>query len=144
MKSLNYPNVAIDNMLYTLCVRQEYGYCAIDWFESATTSPDAFDLDADIAPALIQGSTGTGSDVYITIPGSQFANYGGGALSDDDNTIADTTGGVVRAEGHPFRVMVNTKGADQATTTNVIPGFNLVYNQVPCSQQSKNQQRAGV
>ena len=60
----------IADMLYTICVRQEAGYCGIEWTQSATTAPDPFTLDAAIAPNLALGGTATASDAYLLIPGS--------------------------------------------------------------------------
>ena len=44
VSSLNYPNVLLDDVAYTICIRREAGMCAINWSEAATTT-DAFDLD---------------------------------------------------------------------------------------------------
>ena len=68
--SLNYPTTALTDITYTICVRREYGYCGIEWSESAITTPDPFDLNIDgSSDALVGGATATASDVYITIPG---------------------------------------------------------------------------
>ena len=70
ISSLNYPTTALTDIAYTICVRREYGFCGIEWAESAISSPDAFDLDAGAAAdALVAGAVATASDVYITIPG---------------------------------------------------------------------------
>ena len=58
VKSFNYPNVMIAGSIYTMCVRQESGYCGIEWSAAATTI-DSFQLtdisavDPAIAPAAI-------------------------------------------------------------------------------------------
>ena len=39
-------------MAYTVCVRREVGMCGISWRESDTTSPDPFDLDADLTAGV--------------------------------------------------------------------------------------------
>ena len=36
----------LTDQLYTICVRQEHGYCGIEWMQDATNSPDSFELDA--------------------------------------------------------------------------------------------------
>ena len=80
---------------------------------------------------LALGTTATGSEAYLGIPGSVNQNYGGTHLSEDSNTIAanqDTTSGSIQANGMPFQVVVNTYGAAAG-----VLGFNLVYNHVPCS-----------
>ena len=38
---------------YTACIRTEKGYCAIQWKESSTTSPDPFGILGTTAPAPI-------------------------------------------------------------------------------------------
>ena len=68
---MNYPTTALTDLLYTICVRRDYGYCGIEWSESAITSPDPFDLNAGTeANALVGGSTASASDVYLSIPGN--------------------------------------------------------------------------
>ena len=75
IKSLNYPTTALTDILYTICVRREYGYCGIEWSESAITSPDPFDLNSGTeANALVGGSTASASDVYLSIPGNYLKN----------------------------------------------------------------------
>ena len=71
IKSLNYPTTALTDLLYTICVRRDYGYCGIEWSESAITSPDPFDLNSGTeANALVGGSTASASAVYLSIPGN--------------------------------------------------------------------------
>jgi len=130
IESFNYATVMLTDTLYTICVRQEEGYCGIEWSEAATTSPDPFDLGTGTV-GLALGTTATGSEAYIGIPGSVNQNYGGTHLSEDTTTTAadqDTTSGSIQANGMPFQVVVNTYGAAAG-----VLGFNLVYNQVPCS-----------
>ena len=75
IKSLNFPTTSLTDLLYTICVRREYGYCGIEWSESAITSPDPFDLDTGTeANALVGGSTASASDVYLSIPGNYLKN----------------------------------------------------------------------
>ena len=76
IKSLNFPTTSLTDLLYTICVRREYGYCGIEWSESAITSPDPFDLNAGTeANALVGGSTASASDVYLSIPGIIYLKY---------------------------------------------------------------------
>ena len=53
VQSLNYPTVALDDVDYTICVRQESGYCGIQWTpaystSTAAASPDPFQLGTGI------------------------------------------------------------------------------------------------
>ena len=48
VQSLNYPNVALDDVVYTACVRRESGFCGIQWSEAASPSPDSFILDGTL------------------------------------------------------------------------------------------------
>jgi len=131
ISSLNYPTTALV-LTYTICVRREYGYCGIEWSESAITSPDPFDLNTGaVADALVGGVDASASAVYLSIPGSANSLYGGLAFSDDNSAIAaniDETSSSVQAYGMPFTLGVNSYGVADAA----VMGFNLVYNQIPC------------
>ena len=109
--------------------------CGIQWSESATTSPDPFDLnDGATADALVGGTTASASDTYLSIPGSVNGLYGGLAFSDDAQAIAaniDETSSSIQAFGMPFSITVNAYGTI-ATAISGALGFNLVYNQIPC------------
>ena len=133
--SLNYPTTILAGVTYDLCVRREHGYCGIQWSESATTSPDPFDLnDGSTADALVGGTTASASDTYLAIPGSVNGLYGGLAFSDDAQSIAaniDETSSSIQAFGMPFSITVNSYGTISTAISGAL-GFNLVYNQVPC------------
>ena len=154
ISSLNYPTTALTDIAYTICVRREYGFCGIEWSESAISSPDAFDLDAGAAAdALVAGAVATASDVYITIPGQLVKKmmvicqhnltrhwfisgslngvYGGLAFSDGTSATAaniDESSSSVQAFGMPFTLGVNTYDVANAE----VMGFNLIYNQIAC------------
>merc|ERR1711976_286938 len=130
-QSFNYPSPLVDGLMYSICVRQETGFCAIEWSAAATTI-DSFHLSTIAAPTvgLALGATASGA-AYIHIPGSDNGNYAGGHLSDDGTTTAanqESTDGVVQGSGQLFHVEVNSHDVDADTV-----GFNLVWNQVPCS-----------
>ena len=134
--SLNYPTTILTGVTYDICIRREYGMCGIQWSESATTSPDPFDLNAGAdAIALVGGSTASASNAYLSIPGSVNGLYGGLAFSDDAHATAaniDTTSSSIQAFGMPFSITVNAYAATITTTISGAMGFNLVYNQIPC------------
>jgi len=130
VKSLNYPTVMISLIEYTACVRTELGMCGIQWAPTTTTSPNPFQLDDAIAPALPGESNAVTSEAYIIIPHSTHTYYGGSALSDDGTTIAaslDTANGAVTAGQGPFELTF----VSRATSAGV--GFNLSYKQLPCN-----------
>ena len=74
----------------------------------------------------------TAGDAYITIPGTYSGIYGGGTFSDVVGPAAATTSSTVQSYGVPYRINVNTKGVDAATTL----GFDLIFNQLPCGSLS--------
>merc|ERR1711963_804962 len=133
LKSFNYPTVIIDEVIYTLCVRQEVGYCGIKWSAAATTSPTPFDIAHTISNPIISSIPAT--TAYIQIPGSDFLNYSGNGLSNDAEfataTLLDSTGSSVEASGQLFNVLVSTATNNCAIASDCV-GFNLVWNQVPC------------
>jgi len=130
VKSLNYPTVALDDVVYTVCVRREAGFCGIQWSEAASPSPDSFILDGTLTVGESLNTLSSGA--YINIPGSGFTSYGGLALVDDFQAIAadkDTTAGAaVTTTGATF-----TLGFTTVTAASAITGFDLVYQQVPCA-----------
>ena len=77
-------------MKYTNCIRTEAGYCAVQWKESSTTSPDPFEFGvqppgAVWANAAAGGAAGTICNQYILIPN----------LSPDGTTKIPATPGVL-------------------------------------------------
>ena len=42
----------LDNTQYSICVRQETGYCGIEWSAADTTTPDSFDLTSDLTTGV--------------------------------------------------------------------------------------------
>ena len=140
ISSLNYPTTMLTDILYTICVRQEDGYCGIEWKQADTTT-DSFELDdATTQNALVGGANASAGDAYISIPGAMHDLYSGNSLADeipvaedtstnpDTPATQETTGGTIQAWGMPFTLSVNTYNVDDDD----VPGFNLVYNQLPC------------
>ena len=64
----------IQSLRYTNCIRTEAGYCAIQWKESSTTSPDPFEFGVS-PPAAVWttaaagGASTTLCEQYVLIPG---------------------------------------------------------------------------
>ena len=129
VQSLNWPTVALEFLDYSICVRQEAGYCAIQWTPSVSTSPDSFEVGTGTKG--VAGDANTADDVaLIFIPGSMHISYAGSNLSEDDDTIAgnqDTTNAAVLAVGMPFILHFSVPGGVAAST-----GFSLDWRQVPC------------
>ena len=121
----------LTDILYTICVRTEAGYCGIEWKQADTTT-DSFELDDGTAQiALVGGSTASAGDAYISIPGAMHDLYGGNTLTDElGNT--ETESGTVQAYGMPFTLAVNSYNVDDDD----VPGFNLVWNQLPCGSHT--------
>ena len=123
----------LSNQWYSVCFRQELGYCSVD-FREASAANDAFSIDTGITTG--SEITCTAADGYISIPNDYSTTSNmrcGGNLNAED---ANTTPGVYsHARTTPFIMQVftllNTDDAaatDDATGT----GFALDYSQVPC------------
>ena len=129
VQSLNYPTVMIQYTKYMICVRQELGYCGIQWSPAANTSPDPFQVGDDTADAFADGDA-DGEDAFIEILGSMNVFYSGEHLGDDSTVIAanrDEVSGSVLAVGMPFTLLATAVIADSTSL-----GFDLVWRQVPC------------
>ena len=67
MNSYNFAgSQLLQGQTYVNCIRTEKGYCAIQWKQSSTTSPDPFQVGA--SPTTAVGSSGSTCAVYIYIP----------------------------------------------------------------------------
>merc|ERR1711915_381679 len=127
----------LKSQYYTNCIRTEAGYCAIQWKESSTTSPDPFDVGTGTS------IDATGCDEFIFIPnlspdgirensfapvaaafqgevcGSNFGLEGMGTISS-----------ALVTRQQPFILGVYT--SPTSTLTAPTTGFNLDYTQLPC------------
>ena len=129
VQSLNWPTVALDHLDYSICIRQESGYCAIQWNPSVSTSPDSFELGTGTKG--VAGSVNASPAMaHLIIHGSMHIAYGGSNLSEDSTAIAasqDSTDAAVLAVGMPFMLHFSVPTGVAAST-----GFSLVWRQVPC------------
>ena len=70
VKSYNFQGSQfLKGQIYNNCIRTEKGYCAIQWKESSTTSPDPFAIGAD--PTALINSDGcdpSANGAFIIIP----------------------------------------------------------------------------
>merc|ERR1712165_216231 len=150
VKSYNYAGAQLlAGQRYNNCIRTEKGYCAIQWKESSTTSPDPFGVGA--APTTAIGANGATpaflcDTAYIAIPnlspdgvlpipvpigssqafqsqqcGTNFGIEGLGAIS-----------AVLASRQQPFVLGVYTVAPGTAVSPAATTGFNLDYTQMPC------------
>jgi len=150
VKSYNFAGGQIlAGQRYNNCIRTEKGYCAIQWKESSTTSPDPFSLDS----ITVAGANGQPpapaflcDTAYIAIPnlspdgvlpipvpigssqafqsqqcGTNFGIEGLGAIS-----------AVLASRQQPFVLGVYTVAPGTAVSPAATTGFNLDYTQMPC------------
>ena len=69
VKSYNFGGgQLIQSLTYQNCIRTEAGYCAIQWKESSTTSPDPFQIGT-LATTGANGAAGTVCGQFVYIPG---------------------------------------------------------------------------
>ncbi|XP_059078528.1 uncharacterized protein LOC131876992 [Tigriopus californicus] len=136
--SYNFPGgqILVDQ-LYTNCIRQNEGFCSVQYAESPITTPDPFELTADM-----KVRTDCGQVNQISIPSSVLVKQGANA---DEFRFAPSErcgsvfGALPRTEipstltsarGLPFVVNVRTRPASVAD--NDFSGFSLDYSQIPC------------
>merc|ERR1711879_48765 len=125
--------VQLQNIQYTICIRQELGFCGIEYRTQDGTSPDTFALSDDATPTQKNGGAiATGEAMgYFAIPGiSGLDLFSGTVFVSTDSTIAQTVNGVVLATGMPFTIEVFNSNNAQTSAS----GFNLIYAQKSCGQ----------
>jgi len=124
--------ILIRNLLYSVCIRAEKGFCGLNVAETRTaTLPDSFNLQTAtvvVAPAVVPAGVGMAAcaaaapDEFVGIGGNIFC---GALLAATDS---DATAGVITLNSLPFRITV---AADEGVRL-VGTGFDLTYRQVPC------------
>merc|ERR1712032_1242135 len=66
VKSYNFAGSQfLQSQIYNNCIRTEKGYCAIQWKESSTTSPDPFDVGTTLTAIESDGCDGLAGFVLI-------------------------------------------------------------------------------
>ena len=123
VQTFNFPGqLALENQQYSSCIRQEDGYCGIQWSptQGLPAGQDNFGLSLTAAAIAVNGN----ALPNVGIPGSRFENYGGGVLA----TAADTSDGTVIASGDRFMLNFYSTAGD----ADVI-GYDLTWQQIPCS-----------
>jgi len=135
----------LSSQYYTNCIRTEAGYCAIQWKQSTTTSPDPFGI-LGTAPSSTVAHAGHSSPTptlctngFIFIPDlsmdglaaipvplglASFQSEMCGAVF---GVEGQSTSAVLISRKQPFVLGVYTDSTDEPGT-----GFNLDYTQLPC------------
>jgi len=143
VKSYNFGGgQLLQSQIYTNCIRTEAGYCAIQWKESSTTSPDPFGVGASPTTQIeSNGCDASAAGAFILIPnlspdgiqklpvpvgaqGYQSQQCGSNFGIEGMGTIAQPL--VTRQQ--PFILGVYSDTTAQPSLT----GFNLDYTQLPC------------
>jgi len=118
--------ILIRNLLYSVCIRAEKGFCSLNVAQTRNAmTPDSFLLQpVPAAGAADTAGVGMGScaNEFVGIGGNIFC---GPLLA---ATNADTTAGVITVNSLPFRITVATDNGARVANT----GLDLTYRQVPC------------
>merc|ERR1712079_648100 len=148
VKSYNFGGgQLLQSQIYTNCIRTEAGYCAIQWKESSTTSPDPFGVGASPTTAIgANGATPTACLTgYVNIPalspdGIQKIPTPPGSAQAYQSQVCGVNFGIegmgtissaLVSRSQPFVLGVYTIAPGTDLTT-AATGFNLDYTQLPC------------
>eukprot|EP00095_Tigriopus_kingsejongensis_P002473 maker-scaffold326_size205590-snap-gene-0.16 protein:Tk02473 transcript:maker-scaffold326_size205590-snap-gene-0.16-mRNA-1 annotation:"hypothetical protein D910_04166" len=131
----------LENQHYGNCIRQEKGYCQVQYAESAITTPDPFQLstggsvkdDCQQKNHVTIPST-TNEVLSITLPRAEEISRVpsmrcGQVFGSQPGT--DVPGALTSQENTPFVVNVRTIPGDN-NALDTFTGFSLDYTQVPC------------
>jgi len=144
VKNYNFGTQLLQSQNYNNCIRQETGYCRIQWQQNSATSPDTFQLDAIANTAATTALVGQAACpiAYVKIPDSSFDGItpldtglspGNAFLSTFCGFTLGTTASIatmsMTSARTPFNLGVWTAAA--ALTTGQT-GFSLDYTQLPC------------
>jgi len=141
VQNYNFGNQLLQSQIYDNCIRQEKGYCQIEWQQNAATSPDTFQLDTAAGIALAPAADecpfsyvlipdGSDNGVTALTPLSPFGfqtEWCGGVLGASGTTLASS----ITSAKQPFRLGVFTQGSDLGSSSSN-NGFSLDYTQLPC------------
>merc|ERR1712141_369140 len=132
----------LTSQYYTNCIRTEAGYCAIQWKQSSTTSPDPFGFI--ITTSTTAGAGGSSTTLctsgFVAIPdlsmdGITAINVPLGVSAFQSEVCGSvfgvegqTTSAALISRKQPFILGVYT----DTTTAQPGTGFNLDYTQIPC------------
>eukprot|EP00094_Tigriopus_californicus_P013720 TCALIF_13276-PB protein Name:"Protein of unknown function" AED:0.26 eAED:0.26 QI:24/0.8/0.66/1/0.4/0.5/6/0/195 len=125
-QSYNFQGMVInDDQNYLTCIRQERGYCSIQY------SANTFNLLGDTAATPeANAETIACPDTVVFIPNLVNSMHCGSKFSTID---ADTISGVVTSQTTPFQVLTIFKDAfGTLTDTMATVGYDLQFTQQPC------------
>jgi len=133
----------LKSQYYTNCIRTEAGYCAIQWKQSSTTSPDPFGFI--ITTSTTAGAGGSSTTLctsgFVAIPdlsmdGITAINVPLGVSAFQSEVCGSvfgvegqSTSAALISRKQPFILGVYT---DTTTAQTSSTGFNLDYTQLPC------------
>jgi len=118
----------IQSMSYTACIKRMPGMCGVEWAVTQGSSTDAFEVSTESPEtAKTGGTTATGENAYIALPGSDDDYYSGDHFA-YSYTIAQASDSTIIASGQRFLLEVYAKASDQGV------GFSLDYLQVGCNK----------
>merc|ERR1711936_524985 len=147
VKNYNYAGAQLlQGQDYNTCIRQEEGYCRIQWQQNVVATPDSFQMDTAVGTAAATAFTTTGPAAcvlaYVTIPDGSSdgltplatgispiafqSTYCGLVLGVGTSTVAQA----ITSARTPFTLGVWAQGAQNAGPANF--GFSLDYSQLPC------------
>merc|ERR1712113_185271 len=133
----------LKSQYYTNCIRTEAGYCAIQWKQSSTTSPDPFGFI--ITTSTTAGAGGSSTTLctsgFVAIPdlsmdGITAINVPLGVSAFQSEVCGSvfgvegqSTSAALISRKQPFILGVYTDTTSAQTSST---GFNLDYTQLPC------------
>eukprot|EP00096_Caligus_rogercresseyi_P003219 TRINITY_DN1591_c0_g1_i1.p1 TRINITY_DN1591_c0_g1~~TRINITY_DN1591_c0_g1_i1.p1 ORF type:complete len:354 (-),score=-14.50 TRINITY_DN1591_c0_g1_i1:207-1268(-) len=120
VKSYNF-GVLLASTAYDNCIRNEIGFCSIQYTESASDTPDPFKVGNDAAGRTDGANC---ADGRVIISGAESSVVCGNFLTQVDSSMSSSQ---VIANSIPFILRLET-----TNTLNDQTGFNLVYTQIPC------------
>jgi len=132
--------IMISNLLYSVCVRREEGFCGLNVAQTrnvAGATPDSFHLQNTAGASATAYTDANCNREFIGIPSTKVASsrYCGGLLAAEN---AGTMAGTIPSDILPFRITVatddGTDGAAPPANHGRIAnsGFDLTYSQTPC------------
>jgi len=133
----------LKSQYYTNCIRTEAGYCAIQWKQSSTTSPDPFGFIITTSTSAGAGGSSTTlcTSGFVAIPdlsmdGITAINVPLGVSAFQSEVCGSvfgvegqSTSAALISRKQPFILGVYT---DTTTAQTSSTGFNLDYTQLPC------------
>jgi len=131
----------LTSQYYTNCIRTEKGYCAIQWQESSSTSPDPFGILGTTTTEAGAGGASTSlcTSGFVSIPDLSMngvSAIGGLGVQAFQSYMCGTYFGV---EGQSVAAALITRKQpfvlgvySDTTTAQPGTGFNLDYTQIPC------------